>query len=118
MCDPKTTYAAGVELICFREWIRNNTNATVRYGVLGVFAANLTSGPSQFQTSWSGDLGIDPGCIGPTDRCGGDWEDGMRISTPGAYRLTLQICYSPIDTCTGGGDWEVLTAGITITVVN
>jgi uncharacterized protein YraI len=116
LCDPKTTYAVAVERICFVEVIRNTTGSTVRYGVLGVQATNLSGGPSQFQTSWSGDLAIDPNCTGPTDRCGGQWEDGMKIGASGAYRLTLQICYSSKDACLGGGEWETLTAGITITV--
>jgi hypothetical protein len=117
LCDPKTTYAAAVERICFRETIRNSSARTVTYGLLGVLATSLSGGPSQFQTSWSGDLAIDPGCTGPTDRCGGSWEDGIHIDVPGTYRLTLQICYSTLDVCrTPGGEWETLTPGITITV--
>jgi len=117
LCNPKTTYAAGAERICFVEKIVNTTSGPIQYGVLGVQATNLSGGPSQFQTSWSGDLGIDPGCTGPTDHCGGVWEDGMRLNAPGAYRLSLQICYSPLNVCTtSDGEWETISAGINITV--
>jgi hypothetical protein len=115
LCHPRTTYAPN-ERICFNERIVNTSNVFVPYGVLGVLAVSTSGGPAQFQTSWSGDLGINPGCVGPTDRCGGPWEDGMRIATPGAYLLYLQICYSPLDVCLTGGEWESLTSGIAITV--
>ncbi|MCS6910144.1 MAG: SH3 domain-containing protein [Anaerolineales bacterium] len=120
MCGGKTTFAAGTERICFIETIRNTTNATVQYGIIGVLATNTATGATQFQSSWSaftGPLAIDPGCTGPTDRCGGPWEDGMYIATPGTYRLTLNICFTPsIEGCTSGGDWVTLTPGIEIVV--
>jgi Bacterial SH3 domain len=122
LCSPKTTYAVG-ERVCFVEWIKNNTAEPIGYGILGVQATNLAGG-GQFQTSWSGELvpggllGIDPGCLGPTDRCNGQWEDGVILRTPGTYRLTLQLCYSDFGTCLGNdGVWEVLSAAITIAVV-
>jgi len=115
LCEARTTFAIG-ERICFKELIKNTTNGAVRYGILGVQAASLAGGPGQFQTSWSGELGIDPGCFGPMDRCGGQWEDGMKITNPGPYRLTLQICYSAENVCLNGGEWETLTSGINITV--
>lgn len=115
LCNPKTNYAIG-ERICFNQRIVNTSNAFVSYGILGVLAVSANGGPTQFQTSWSGDLGLNPGCVGPTDRCGGPWEDGMRIATPGAYLLYLQICYSPINTCLAGGEWESLAGGLAITV--
>ncbi len=116
LCNPKTAYATG-ERVCFVEKIVNTTSGLIKYGVLGVLAANLSGGPSQFQTSWSGDLWIDPGCTGPTDHCGGAWEDGVRLNTPGAYRLSLQICYSPLNVCTTPeGEWETISTGINITV--
>lgn len=118
LCNPKTIYAAGWERICFVELIQNHTGARINYGILGVQATNLSGGPSQFQTSWSGDLAIDPGCLGPTDRCGGAWEDGMKMNAVGTFSLTLQICYSSKITCQGGGEWETLTPGIVITVVH
>lgn len=117
----KTTYAVN-ERICFVEWIRNNTNAPISYGLIGVSAANLSGGASAFQTSWDaagipgGYLGVDANCEGPTDRCKGAWEDGIRIPTPGSYRLTLQICYSTFSQCLNTGDWETLSAGINITI--
>jgi hypothetical protein len=120
LCSGQTTFAVG-ERVCFIEWIRNNTAQAIDYGILGVQATNLAGG-GQFQTSWSGELaaggrlGIDPGCEGPVDRCNGAWEDGMRLSAPGSYRLTLQVCYSSFSDCLGGGDWEVLSAPIIITV--
>lgn len=120
MCGGKTTFAAGTERICFIETIRNTTNATVQYGIIGVLATNTATGATQFQSSWSaftGPLAIDPGCTGPTDRCGGPWEDGMYIATPGTYRLTLNICFTPsIEGCASGGDWVTLTPGIEIVV--
>ncbi len=115
LCNPKTTYAPG-ERICFNESIVNTTNAFIPYGILGVVAVSASGGPTQFQTSWSGDLGLNPGCVGPTDRCGGAWEDGIRIATPGNYLLYLQICYSPINICLSGGEWESLTGGLAVTV--
>ncbi len=120
MCGGKTTFAAGTERICFIETIRNPTSAPVQYGILGVLATNTVTGATQFQSSWSaftGPLVIDPGCTGPTDRCGGPWEDGMYIATPGIYRLTLNICFTPtIEGCASGGDWVTLTPGIEIVV--
>jgi hypothetical protein len=115
LCSSRTTYAVN-ERICFREQIKNTTNNVVRYGILGVLATPISGGQSQFQTSWGGDLAIDPGCFGPTDRCGGAWEDGMKLGAPGTYRLTLNICYSSRDTCLSGGEWETLTGGLVVTV--
>jgi len=111
LCDPKQAYVAVIERICFRELIHNTTASQVTYGALGVLALNLNGGPNQFQTSWSGDLAIDPGCYGPTNKCGGIWEDGMKIKTPDSYRLLLQICYSKLNDCgNGASDWETLAA--------
>lgn len=119
LCTSKTSYAANVERICFKELIYNATTSQVKYGVLGVLALNLGGGPNQFQTSWSGDLAIDPGCYGPTDRCGGIWEDGMKISATGSYRLLLQICYSPVSECSNShSDWETLGSAGNIQVVS
>jgi len=117
LCEPKPSYADTIERICVREWLQNHTNATVTYGVIGVRAENLSGGPSQFHTSWLGELAIDAKCSGPRDRCGGSWEDGLFIGDPGTYRLTLGICYSSLADCQKGGDWETLTPGITIQVV-
>ncbi len=114
LCSGKTAYAVG-ERICFNEKIYNSTSAFISYGVLGVLAVG-TNGVNQFQTSWSGALGIDPGCYGPTDKCGGRWEDGLSLQAPGAYTLYLQICYSSLSACQGGGDWESLTGGLAVTV--
>jgi uncharacterized protein YraI len=120
MCGGKTTFAAGVERICFIETIRNPTSATVQYGIIGVLAMNTATGATQFQSSWSaftGPLAIDPGCTGPTDKCNGPWEDGMYIATPGTYRLTLNMCFTTtIEGCASGGDWVTLTPGIDIVV--
>jgi hypothetical protein len=120
LCNPeKPTFAATIERICFREKIVNTTSQAVAYDIIGVQATNLSGGPSQFQTSWRGDLSIGPGCTGPTDSCGGPWEDGMYFATPGTYRLTLSICYSKIDVCLGSsGDWETLTSGVEVTVIS
>lgn len=119
LCDPKTNYAVSVERICFKELIYNGTTSRVNYGVLGVLALNLSGGPNQFQTSWSGDLAIDPNCYGPTDRCGGIWEDGMKISVVGSYRLLMQICYSPASECgNSNSEWETLGNAGQIQVVS
>lgn len=122
LCNQKTTYAVG-ERVCFVEWIKNTTTEPIAYGILGVQATNLAGG-GQFQTSWSAELaeggllGIDPGCVGPTDRCNGPWEDGVILRTPGTYRLTMQMCYSDFGACLGtGGAWEVVSGAITITVL-
>lgn len=117
LCNPeKPTFATRIERICFRETIFNHTSQTVTYGILGVQATNLSGGPHQFQTSWRGDLSVAPNSTGPT---GGGWEDGMFMEQAGTYRLTLTICYSNVDTCLGpSGDWETLTSGINVTVVD
>jgi hypothetical protein len=121
LCSAKVIYAVQ-ERVCFVEWIKNNTAAPIGYGILGVGAVNLSAGGSVFQTSWFGQglpdgfLWIDPGCIGPTDRCNGPWEDGVRLPSPGAWRLTMQVCFSAYPACINGGDWEVLSGAIVITV--
>ena len=115
LCNPeKPSFAAKIERICFRELLINTTSQPVSYGVLGVQATNLSGGPSQFQTSWRGDLSIPANGVGPT---GNGWEDGIYIQEAGTYRLTLAICYSNIDTCLTGGDWQTLTGGVNVTVV-
>lgn len=115
LCNPeKPSFAAKIERICFRELIINTTSQPVSYGILGVQATNLSGGPSQFQTSWRGDLSIPANGVGPT---GNGWEDGIYIQEAGTYRLTLAICYSNIDTCLTGGDWQTLTSGVNVTVV-
>jgi hypothetical protein len=120
LCNPeKPSFAASIERVCFRERIVNSTGNTITYGVLGVQIASLSGGPNSFHTSWQGNLSIGPGCTGPTDTCGGPWEDGTFLATPGTYRLSLSICYSDINTCLGSsGDWETLTSGVDITVIS
>jgi len=121
LCSSQVTFAVN-ERVCFVEWIKNNTTATVPYGILGVTAVKAGGG-TQFQTSWNGQdavhglLAIDPGCIGPTDRCKGQWEDGIRLGSAGSYQLFLNVCFSDYPTCRGSsGDWEVLSGSIVITV--
>ena len=121
LCSSQVTFAVN-ERVCFVEWIKNNTTQTINYGILGVTAVKAGGG-TQFQTSWSGQdaahgmLAIDAGCIGPTDRCKGQWEDGMRLSSPGNYHLFLNVCFSDYPTCRGSsGDWEVLSGSIVISV--
>jgi len=115
LCNPeKPSFAVKIERICFRERLVNNTDQPVKYGVLGVRAENLSGGPSQFQTSWRGDLTVPARGVGPT---GDGWEDGIYIQEPGAYRLTLSICYSSTDVCLSGGEWETLTSGVNVTTV-
>lgn len=122
LCNAKTTYGT-TERICFVERIRNTTAAPVSYGILGVQASSLSGGSGQFQTSWSAELApggvlwIDPGCEGPTDRCGGAWEDGMTLRTPGTYRLVLSVCFSDFSTCLGtNGAWETLSQPIVVSI--
>ncbi|MBI5712919.1 MAG: hypothetical protein HZC38_05775, partial [Chloroflexi bacterium] len=70
------------------------------------------SGAVKLHNSWSGDLKIGPNCTGPTDVCGGAWEDGIpNIDTPGTYTLEMLIQYTD-------GTFESLGSPITITVVN
>jgi uncharacterized protein YraI len=121
LCSTQVTFAVN-ERVCFVEWIKNNTTQAVPYGLLGVTAVKAGGG-TQFQTSWSGEqaahgmLGIDPGCVGPTDRCKGQWEDGIRLSSAGSYQLFLSVCFSDYPTCRGTtGDWETLSGAIVITV--
>ena len=116
----KPSYAASIENIFFRETIKNTTQNLVRYGVLGVKVARLSGeGEDFFHTSWSGDLGLAPGCTGPVDLCGGPWDDSLHLDQPGWYRLTLDICYSSKeDALSGRGEWETLTPGVDVCVVN
>jgi uncharacterized protein YraI len=121
LCSSQVVFAVN-ERVCFVEWIKNNTNQTVPYGILGVTAIRAGGG-TQFQTSWSGQdavhglLAIDAGCTGPTDRCKGQWEDGIRLGSAGSYQLFLNVCFSDYPTCRGtSGDWEVLSGSIHITV--
>jgi len=121
MCGGKLNYAVN-ERVCFVEWIKNTTGAPISYGALGVQAVSLNGGGTKFQTSWdaqgaaSGLLWIDPGCIGPTDRCNGAWEDGMRLPSAGNWRLSMQVCFSDFTTCLNAGDWETLSIPIVVAV--
>jgi hypothetical protein len=116
----KPSYAASIENISIRETLRNPTKQMVRYGVLGIKVTRLSGeGEDAFLTSWSGDLGIGPGCTGPTDLCGGPWDVNIQIPKPGWYRLTLDICYSPKEAALSGkGEWETLTSGVDVCIVN
>jgi hypothetical protein len=115
LCEGRTTYGVN-ERICIVEKIYNSTNTNVEYGILGVNAANLSGGPGWFQSSWTGTLMLAPNCNGPVGTCGGQWEDGFKLSSAGTYQFTLAICYSNVSTCQGGGQWETLTAPITVVV--
>jgi hypothetical protein len=107
----KGRYAARIENIQFTETIKNHTSNTVKYSIIGVKGKKVSGdGPDFFHTSWSGDLSLGPNCTGPRDACGGPWDDSLTIDTPGAYRLTLDICF-------GGNDWQTLTTGLEISVV-
>jgi len=118
--DNKPTYATKIENIFFRETLKNPSNETIIYGVIGVKAVKISGeGEDFFHTSWSGELSIGPGCTGPTDACNGPWDDCLRIEKPGTYRLTLDICYSTVDEATSGkGDWETLTSGVEVTAID
>ncbi|MBI3761584.1 MAG: hypothetical protein HY260_06945 [Chloroflexi bacterium] len=120
LCNPKSSYAAKSdtfqgERICVNELITNTTDQPISYGVLGVAAENISGGASGFQTSWRGDLSVPAHGNGPT---GGGWQDGLYLGV-GTYSLTLSICHSDVNTCLdSGGDWETLTSGIVVNVVN
>ena len=120
LCDTRTTYAPG-ERICIVEKIYNASNKSVDYGILGVNAVNTSGGASWFQSSWTGSgqpggwLSLLPNCTGPVGTCDGPWEDGFKLNA-GTYQFTLSICYSSLKNCQGGGDWETLTAPITVVV--
>jgi len=116
-CGGRTTFAVN-ENVCFVETLNNPTPGLVYYGILGVNVTRLSgSGSGFFHTSWSGDLAINPGCTGPTNRCDGPWQDNLQIGTAGTYSLTMDICYSLEAACTqSGADWRTLTPGIAITI--
>jgi|GEM_PF-1476807 len=116
LCNPeKPSFAATIENICFRELVINHTSAPIYYGALGVTATNLATGERIWHPSWN-DVSVPANGVGPT---GGGWEDNMKIDTPGTYRLTLDICYSHVSICpSSGADWETLTSGVNVTVVN
>lgn len=116
LCNPeKPSFAANIERICFRENLFNPTGVPVSYGLLGVQATNLTGGPNQFQTSWRGDdLAVPPGGNAPG---GGNWEDGIYVTTPGTYRLQLAVCFNTVDACLSGSGWATLTSGVDVKVV-
>jgi hypothetical protein len=116
LCNPQQTYHVG-DKVCVIETLQNNYPYTVTYGYLGVSVA----GPQNwFQTSWSGDLKIGPGCTGPTDTCGGPWQDDIRGPAPydgfpaaGNYTLLLSVCFGTQSAC----NWQEFPPGISITVV-
>ncbi len=110
MKSDKGRYAAKIENIQFTETIKNHTGNTIKYTYVGVKGRPVAGGQEFFHTSWNGDLSLGPNCTGPRDSCGGPWDDSCTIATPGQYRLTLEICF-------GGDDWQTLTEGIEIEVV-
>lgn len=125
LCNPGQTVYGLFQAVCVRETLRNPTNSVIYYGILGVEVVRLSDNFKWFQTSWSGNpLAIDPFCTGPTDRCGGPWEDNIRgpddtngFKTAGQYRLTLAFCYPTKDACLAGqGVWRLLTPGLIISV--
>ena len=118
--ENKPTYATRIENIFFIEEITNLTDQTIPYGIIGVKVTPVSgAGEGFFHTSWSGDLKLGPHCKGPTDACGGAWEDSLRIEKPGTYRLTLDICFSSKDAALRGeGEWETLTPGLEVTAVD
>jgi hypothetical protein len=116
----KPAYTARDEAIVFIEEITNHTDEWRTYSFLGIKVTKLSgAGHDFFHTSWSGDLRIGPRCRGPKDTCGGEWRDMFKIEQPGTYRLELSICHSPYaDAVTGRGEWEILTPGLDIVVVD
>lgn len=122
----QTTYAAG-SAVCVIERLRNTTGTRVTYSFIGVTVTDQNNPTNRwFQQSWAGDLAIGPFCIGPTDTCGGEWEDNIRgpgdiptINTPGTYWFSLDICFSSYDICQSPqGEWKRLTnPGLTVIIV-
>jgi len=114
LCNPsKLTYAT-YERVCFNMLLTNQTAQSVGYTFLGLHAVSLSGGSSQFHTSWSGNLSIPAHGVGPTSS---GWEDGLYLST-GSYKITLDICYAAENTCYQSIGWEVLTPGITVSVIS
>jgi hypothetical protein len=123
LCTAKFVYAVG-ESICYVQWIKNTTDHVVGYGILGVLPVGLGNTSAPFHTNWDGAgiadglLKIDAGCPGPRENCLGEFKDvGLRISTPGSYRLLQSMCFAEFKVCqTGGGVWETISGGLDITV--
>lgn len=111
----KTTFRVG-EGIWFVETLVNASDQPVKYSYLGVHVVRA-DGKDFFHTSWGGDLQIDPGCIGPTDRCGGPWRDNVTVNEPGEYQLTLDVNFSDQESARKGIGWAVLTPPIRVAVV-
>ena len=109
----RTTFWRG-EAVFFRETITNPANAAVDYGVLGVQVTRLADGWTFFHTSWSGALLIEAGATGPG--ANGPWDDCVRLDLPGEYRLALAVCYSTKEEALSGGEWELLSAPVTVTI--
>jgi hypothetical protein len=126
LCNPgRTVYAVG-ENVCVVEKLQNNGSGVVRFGIVGVAIERLTGGSgSRFQTSWGEGRefwDICPGCTGPMNGGGGEWEDNMRgldnadgFEAPGQYRLTLSVCYDAYSACPGSSNWRNYTS-LTITI--
>lgn len=125
LCNPGKTVYGLSEAVCVVETLDNPTNTIINHGIIGVEAVRVATNEVRFQTSWSGNpLIIDPLCTGPTDRCGGPWQDNLRgfddtpgFKVPGQYRLKLALCYPTANACLSGqGIWRLLTPGLTIMV--
>ena len=94
--------------VCFTESIYNNSTNTVTYSFIGVVAIRQGGGNRQDTWSWSGNLAIGPFCTGPTNTCGGPWNDKLILSVTGTYDLYMDICFAAYDTCVAGTGWRNL----------
>lgn len=111
LCNPgQSVYAPG-STVCVVETLANPGPAGVGFGLVGV----AVNPGGAFQTSWNASpdpakqfWSICPGCTGPMDGGGGAWQDNVRgpngsaFTTPGAYTLTLAVCYDTIQACASG----------------
>lgn len=94
--------------IWFNFSVTNGGSQVLPYGFLGVAIFNSSGSNIGFHTSWSGSS-LNPGQTL-------SWRDGLAIGTPGSYQLQLSICYSSVNVCGSGGEWELLGPRVPVTV--
>jgi hypothetical protein len=78
------------------------------FGYLGAVTFNSAGQNVNFQASWTGSE------LAPGQTL--NWRDHTAIGTPGQYKLQLSICYSSVETCASGGEWELLAQPVDVTV--
>jgi hypothetical protein len=86
-----------------------STTTSLPIGELGAVVFNSSGQNVYFQESWSG-FELTPG-----QKL--DHRDGVPgIGTAGTYTMRLTICYSAKSACAGGGEWEMLSPPVTVTI--